>query len=180
MRTKIIIEDGRVTIEYEDGRAVVVKPDNSQVDVNQNPPDLNIAKQDVNENDSSKPVKNCVICEKPFEPRSKRALTCSAECRKEKQRRYALEYNKGTVQSKDTGRKKETIDWCKYCSAWTTHDSKNHPGETKPVKPVITPPPRISQRAGVHARPRERQVRNRDLATETDSTWFSRLWEGRA
>lgn len=38
-------------------------------------------------------IKNCVICGKPFECYG-RAITCSPECRAEKNRRYRREYKR--------------------------------------------------------------------------------------
>ena len=135
MKTSIIIEDGRISIQIDDGKTVSVPSSSGTLPapVEPEPPVVEAKKTEpasesvipdklvsvVPVND--KPGRTCQICGDDITGLSRVAKICRRpECKRARQAQYV---DKSSAKGKS---KEQSVSYCRYCKAWTTHDSSNH------------------------------------------------------
>lgn len=131
MKIQITIEDGKVTVDYEDQRVALVRSttpikaaigvDNEVV--NKKPPaDKSTYKS--RDKEGTRDAKNCTMCGDEFQPKKSNQVLCGKpECKRE----YARRANKKWVATKKEKVTDDPVEWCKKCKAYTTHTTADHP-----------------------------------------------------
>lgn len=150
MKTRITIENGRITIEHEDEAPIVVNKPTKPVVITPPEPEQPARQLPNNGNPASREP-SCGYCRKRGEPCVRHGGDDSqnyagkADARKERQRKYNARYRAKQKAKKAAGGG-DNVEWCKHCEAYTTHSTANHPGVEVPAaqkvdKPVHLPEP---------------------------------------
>lgn len=145
MKTIITIENGKVTVETDDGVEDVINVNGGEASNLYHPRGEMRGMTIVHSNNAeenkpapppaSRPER---LNDSPAKPKKPARQLVSAEHKKAKQAEYNRRYRIKQI-AKQKGvplpKPEEKVEWCKFCVAFTTHSSKTHPRSDPPKAP---------------------------------------------